>query len=81
MDQIPVVDRESRDSHRKVLEAIHIKLSGATLNCKNGYQLSDLYMPLLREEARRWGPATDPALSRPEVTSLPHSWMNMANSH
>ena len=52
IDQITVLDPESRDSHRKVLEAIHIKLRGATLNLKDGYQLPDLYMPLLCEEAK-----------------------------
>ena len=54
MDQITVLDRESRDSHRKVHESIHIKLRGVTLNCKDGYQLPDLYMPLLHEEATNY---------------------------
>ena len=36
MKHITVVYRESKDLHRKVLEAIHIKLRGATLNCNHG---------------------------------------------
>ena len=48
MEQITVVDRESRDSHRMVLEDIHIKLRGATPTLMNGYQMSDLYMPFLQ---------------------------------
>ena len=58
MDQITVVDQASKDSHRKVLKAIHvyIKICGATLNCNDGYQLPDLYMLLLREEAGRRPP-------------------------
>ena len=33
IEKITVLDREPRDSHRKVLESIHIKLRGAILNC------------------------------------------------
>ena len=66
MDQITVLDREPRNSHRKALESIHIKLRGATLNHNDGYQLPDVYMPLLREEARGLA-ATDPITALAEV--------------
>ena len=81
MDQITVVDQESRNSHRKVLKAIHIKLKRATLNHNDGYQLPDLYMLLLHEEA--WGGGTtDPStISVQVMTDVIHSWMKMADSH
>ena len=50
-DKIKILEREPRDTHRKIKEAIHIKLKQASLNRHEGYTLPDLYMPLLREEA------------------------------
>ena len=50
IEGIRVIDSENRNLHRKVKEAIHIKLRGATLNRTGGYDLPDLYLPLLREE-------------------------------
>ena len=49
MDKIKVQDKEPIDLYRKVLEPVHIKLRGATLNRNNGYYLLELYLPLLRE--------------------------------
>ena len=48
---IKILEREPSDTHRKIKEAIHIKLKKASLNRHEGYTLPDLYMPLLREEA------------------------------
>ena len=45
------------DSHRKVLESIHIKLWGVTLNHNDRYNLSDIYMLLLREKVGGGGGA------------------------
>ena len=42
MDKIKSLDKELRDLHRKMLEAVHIKLRGATLNCNDGYFLRPL---------------------------------------
>ena len=42
MDKIKVLDKEPRDLHGKVLEAVHIKLRGAIL--------LELYLPLLRAD-------------------------------
>ena len=53
MEGVNLIDSEPRNMHRKVKEAIHIKLWGATLNRTGGYDLSDLYLPLLREEETR----------------------------
>ena len=64
MDQISVVDRESRDLHTNMLKALHIKLIGATLNRNDGYQLPDLYTPLLHEEAMGENPPLTPAQPR-----------------
>ena len=47
MEGVGVIDCEPRNLHRKVKEAIHIKLQGATLNRTAGYDLSDLYLLLL----------------------------------
>ena len=52
MDKFKVLEREQRDTHRKVLEAIQIKIKGASMNRNEGYDLPDLYLPLLREEAQ-----------------------------
>ena len=57
MDKIKVLDKEPRDLHRKVLDAVHIKLMGATLNHNDGYFLPELYLPLLREDICRGGGA------------------------
>ena len=51
-ERVRVIDNESRNMHRKVKEAIHIKLQVATLNRTGGYDLPDLYQPQLREETR-----------------------------
>jgi len=50
MEKVKVVDRESRDQHRKVCEAIHIRLKGPKMNRNDGADLPDIYLPLLREE-------------------------------
>ena len=52
LETTKVLEREPRSLHRKVCEAIHIKTSGASLNRNDGYDLPDLYLPLLREEAK-----------------------------
>ena len=49
IEGIRVIDSSNRNLHRKVKEAIHIKLPGATLNRMGGYNLPDLYLPLLKE--------------------------------
>ena len=50
MDNIKIVEKEVRDKHRKVLEAINIKLKGASLNRHEGMELSGVYLSLLKEE-------------------------------
>ena len=45
IEKIKVIEKEPWKSHRKVLEAIHIKEEG--LNHNTGYELPDLYLPLL----------------------------------
>ena len=55
MDKIKVQDKEARDLHRKVLEALHIMLRGTTLNCSDVYLLPDLYLPLLGEDTGMGG--------------------------
>ena len=52
---IKILERETRDSHRKVLEAISVRLNGAKLNRNDGTELPNLYLPLLREGAGRGG--------------------------
>ena len=54
---VSMIDNEPRNIHRKVKEAIHIKLRGATLNRTGGYDVPGLYLPLLREETK--GTETD----------------------
>ena len=68
--KITVLDRESRDLHRKVLKSIYVKLRGATLNYNDAYQLSDLYMPLL---SWRWGGGENqlPSTASDVITSFP----------
>ena len=50
IEGVTVIDNEPRNIHRKAKEAIHINLRGATINRTGGYDLPDLYLPLLREE-------------------------------
>ena len=50
-----MIDSDTRNLHIKVKEVIHIKLRGATLNRTGGYDLPDLYLPLVREEIREAG--------------------------
>ena len=50
IEGVSVTDSDNRNLHRKVKEAIHIKLRGATLNRTGWYDLPDLYLPFLREE-------------------------------
>ena len=53
--KMKIIDKEARESHRKILESMYINLSGASLNRNNGHNLPDLYLPILREaETRRW---------------------------
>ena len=59
-----------------MLESIHIKLRVATLNCHNGYQLPDFYVPLLSVMRPGEGPASDPSTTVDElmtdvITSFP----------
>ena len=53
IEGIMVIDSENKNLHRKVKEAIHIKFRGETLNRTGGYDLPDLYLPLLKEEETR----------------------------
>ena len=47
IEGVSVIDSEPRNMHRKTMEAIQIKLRGATLNRTGGYDLPDLYLLLL----------------------------------
>ena len=51
VEKMEIIDSEARNPHRKIKEAIHIKLLGATLNRNDGAELPGVYLPLLREEA------------------------------
>ena len=53
IEAIRVIDKELRNTHKKVNAAIHIKLRGATLNKTGRYDLHALYLPLLREGETR----------------------------
>ena len=55
MDSINILEKETREPHRKVLEAMNIRLRGAKLNRNDGADLPELYLPLLREEGRAGG--------------------------
>ena len=55
IEGVSVKDSEPRNLHKKVKDAIHFKLRGATLNRPVGYDLPDLYLPLLKEETRGAG--------------------------
>ena len=50
MARIKVLEKDLGELQRKVLEAVYIKLRGATLNRNNRYFLLELYLPLLRED-------------------------------
>ena len=52
IDSVEVIDSESKTAHRKIKEAIHIRLQGAKLNRNQGVDLPDIYLPLLRGEVR-----------------------------
>lgn len=55
-DKIKIIDKEPRDLSREIVEAIHIRLRKATINRTEGYNLPDVYLPILKEaEARRGG--------------------------
>ena len=55
IEDIRVIDNEPRNTPRKVKEAIHVKLQGATPNRTGEYDLPDLYLPIVREETRGAG--------------------------
>ena len=56
IDHIKILEKEPRYMHRRVLEAINIKVKGASLNRNDGLELPDAYLPLLkREESARGG--------------------------
>ena len=44
-----IIDSDYRLDQRKIKEAIHIRLRRPQLNLIRGYQLPDIYVPLLRE--------------------------------
>ena len=46
-----IVDMDIRNPHRKIKEAIHIRLNESKLNRNEGYDLPDIFLPRLREEA------------------------------
>ena len=48
-EKIKVLAKEPRDPHRKITEAIHINLRQASMNRTDGYDMPDIYLPLLRE--------------------------------
>ena len=54
-EKIKIIAKEPRDYHRKIVEAIEIHLKKASLNRTDGYNLPDVYFPILREEAQRGG--------------------------
>ncbi len=55
MQKIKIIEKESRERHRKVLEAINIRTKGAKLNRNDGVEIPDAYLPLLREEGAARG--------------------------
>ena len=55
IDSTTIFEKESREPHRKVLEAMNIRLRGAELNRNTGADLPELYLPLLREETSAGG--------------------------
>ncbi|CAH1267006.1 Hypp3654 [Branchiostoma lanceolatum] len=54
-DIIEIIDLESRNSHRKIKEAVHIQLERAGMNRTGGWELPKSYLPLLRKEAGEAG--------------------------
>ena len=50
LEKVKVVYREPRDQHRKICEAIHIRMKGPKMNRNDGADLPDIYLPLLRGE-------------------------------
>ena len=68
-DKIKILDSEQRDRHRKVKEAIQIKLRGATLNRNDGHHLPDLYQLFTsHSSARKRGRGA------PKTEALPGLW-------
>ncbi|KAI8477848.1 Cartilage matrix protein [Branchiostoma belcheri] len=51
LDIVKIIDQESRKSHRKIKEAVHIQLERAGMNRNEGWELPKSYLPLLRKEA------------------------------
>ena len=49
-DKTEIIDKEPRDTHRKVKEAIAIRLRAPKLNRTDGWELPQIYNPLLRQE-------------------------------
>ena len=62
MDNMQILDQEPRNTHRKIKEAIHIKLNQAGLNRNEGWDISNVYLPLLRREV---GGGGTPELRQP----------------
>ena len=50
MDNMQILNQEPMNMQRKIKEAIHIKLNQAGLNCNEGWDIPDVYLPLLRRE-------------------------------
>ena len=55
VDNMQILDQEPRSTHRKIKEAIHIKLNQAGLNRNEGWDIPDVYLPLLKGEGGRGG--------------------------
>ena len=49
-DNLQILDQEPRNTHRTIKEAILIKLNKASLNRNEGWDITDVYLPLLRRE-------------------------------
>ena len=49
-DKVTIIDKEPRDIHRKVKEAIAIRIKNPKLNRTDGWDLPHIYNPLLRTE-------------------------------
>ena len=50
MGKMQILDQEPRNTHRKIKEAIQIKLNQASLNRNEGWHIPDVYLPLLRRQ-------------------------------
>ena len=46
-----IIDMDNRNFHRKIKEGIHIRLEKSNLNRNEGYELPEIYLPLLRRSA------------------------------